>query len=65
MITGIERNNTQNFYILDVLFHLYWQSKQREDLTIFKELPLFPCINRKFKIITTKGRIKATKESFN
>ena len=40
MIKDIEGNNTQDFYILDVLLHLYWQSKPREDLTIFKELPI-------------------------
>ena len=32
MIKDMEGKNTQDFYIFDVLFHLYWQSKQREDL---------------------------------
>ena len=40
MIKDMEGKNTQDFYIFDVLLHLYWQSKQREDLIIFKELPL-------------------------
>ena len=51
MMKDIEGNNSQDFDILDVLLHLYWQSKQREDLTIFKELPLIIVLIKSLRLL--------------
>ena len=56
MTKDIKGNNIQDFYILDVLFHLYWQSKQREDLTIFKELPLIIVLIKSLRLLPQQQR---------